>query len=103
MKTIHIATEFSKFPAGRYHNDGPFSGQRFREELLTQALHQGNVTVELDGTLGYGSSFLKEAFGGLVRAEGFLASDLREKLKIHSATDPTLEIEAWFYIEEELI
>jgi hypothetical protein len=68
MKIINIASEFSEFPVGRFYADGPDSGERFRDELLEPALRDGGiVTVLLSGTEGYGSSFLDEAFGGVVR------------------------------------
>ena len=65
---INVARDFSKYPGGRFYSDGPFSGERFREEFLVPALKTGfAVHVILDGTLGYGASFLEEAFGGAVR------------------------------------
>ncbi|RJS13438.1 DUF4325 domain-containing protein [Corallococcus sp. H22C18031201] len=98
-KVISIARDFSRFPAGRFADDGPYSGQRFRDDILAPALKEANkVTVELDGTLGYGSSFLEEAFGGLVRLCGFAANDLRKRLSLASA-DSSLETEIWAYIE----
>lgn len=79
-KQIKIPEDYTRFPAGRYISDGSFSGQRFRDELLIPALKGGEtVEVYLDGTLGYGSSFLEEAFGGLVRA-GFDKQDLMGQL-----------------------
>lgn len=101
---IDVASEFSRFPAGRFRTDGPYSGERFREELLVPALSGSlSVTVTLDGTMGYGSSFLEEAFGGLVRVCGFQASDLRKKLKVVSSHDPSLETEAWLYIDQTIV
>lgn len=90
MKTreilISIAKEFSETPAGRYFADGPFSGQRFREEKLYPALKEYDlVVVDFDGTLGYGSSFLEEAFGGLIREHGMTLEELNRKLKIISS------------------
>ena len=98
---IHVARDFSRFPAGRFRSDGPYSGEIFRDDFLVPAL-RGNesVTVFLDGTMGYGSSFLEEAFGGLVRESGFLAKDLHNKLKVHSAHDRSLVTEVWSYIDE---
>jgi STAS-like domain of unknown function (DUF4325) len=67
-KIIKVAEEFSRYPAGRYKADGPFSGEKFREEYLRPILEANTTaTIELDGVRGYGSSFLEEAFGGLVR------------------------------------
>lgn len=71
MRTINIGREFSEFPVGRYHTDGPDSGERFREEFLEEPLRRGEpLLIELSGTDGYGSSFLDEAFGGVVRKLG---------------------------------
>jgi hypothetical protein len=72
----------------------------FRRRHLVPALREGEqARVNLNGTLGYGSSFLEEAFGGLVRLEGFLAADLRRRLKIES-DDQFLVQEIWSYIDE---
>ena len=85
MKEIHIATDFSRAPAGRYCGDGPRSGEEFREKYLVPALRSGErVVVYLDGVEGYGSSFLEEAFGGLVRVNGFQSDNLLEILMIET-------------------
>lgn len=84
---ITIATDFSPVPAGRFVGDGPFSGEAFRETILRARLAAHDVvTVVLDGAAGYPSSFLEEAFGGLVRKGYFAAHDLRRKLKIEANT-----------------
>jgi len=96
---ISIAHDFSRFPAGRYLSDGPYSGEKFRETCLTPLLREGkSVTIDLDGVLGYGSSFLEEAFGGLVRG-GFNAQEILQKLKFLSRVDPSVETEIKRYIE----
>lgn len=79
--TINVARDFSRYPSGRYRSDSRSSGQQFRDDYLAPPLREGaRVLVELDGTLGYGSSFLDEAFGGLRRdlkfSSGFLAKSL---------------------------
>ncbi|EGR2272141.1 STAS-like domain-containing protein [Vibrio parahaemolyticus] len=62
-------TDFTKYPGPRYKSLGPNSGEEFRERFLIEALKKDpEVQVNLDGVLGYGSSFLEEIFGGLVRA-----------------------------------
>jgi len=67
-KTIDIGSDFSKVPAGRHPEDGDFSGELFRNQHLKPALDSFDVVeVVLDNTEGFGSSFLEEAFGGLVR------------------------------------
>jgi hypothetical protein len=97
---ISVINNFSENPSGRYRTDGPNSGQRFREEVLAPALESNeSVTVDLDGALGFGSSFLEEAFGGLVR-NGFDASVLRKKLAINSKL-AIYKQRVWRYIDEE--
>ena len=82
---INVAKDFSRAPAGRFVSDGPNSGERFRDEFLMPALQHGQqVVLELDGTRGYGSSFLEEAFGGLAR-KGFDASELCRRLHFRTA------------------
>jgi STAS-like domain of unknown function (DUF4325) len=97
-RQINIPQDYTRYPAGRYISDGSFSGQRFRDELLVPALHQADkVEVHLDGTLGYGSSFLEEAFGGLVRIAGFEQQDLMRRLVLISQ-DETLIAEIRQYL-----
>lgn len=99
-KMIDIAKDFSPFVAGRYRTDGPWSGQRFLEEQLLPALKTGaKVCVKLDGTLGLGSSFLEEAFGGLVR-NGYTLETLRDLLEI-TGKKRTYISRTWQYIEDQ--
>lgn len=100
MKTIRIsvAQDFSPSPAGRYPEDGPFPGAVFRDKLLIPALKEHEkVIVDLDGTSGYGSSFLEEAFGGLVR-NGYTYSALIDKLAIESSRQ-SYASRVWNYIK----
>lgn len=98
---ISIAKDFSPHPAGRYVADGPYSGQMFREELLYPALRDNErVEIDMDGALGFGSSFLEEAFGGLVREHGMTARELQSKLDIKCAVRLYVD-RIWEYIKEE--
>ncbi len=99
MKTIDVGIAFSRYPGGRYRADGPNSGERFRDEVLAPALGVGPVTVNLDGAVGYGSSFLEEAFGGLVRTSAFSLPVLKRNLTLAS-TEPSLITEIWAYIHD---
>ncbi|WP_433693995.1 STAS-like domain-containing protein [Herbaspirillum seropedicae] len=97
---INIAKQFYDAPVGRFPSDGDYNGQRFRDEFLVPALQNSeHVLVDMDGTDGYGSSFLEEAFGGLVRVRGFTAADLRSKLSLKSDEDLSFIEEVWEYIE----
>jgi len=102
MKRIDIAKDFTDTPLGRYPTDGPYSGERFREEFLYPALKNDSVSVVIDGTEGYGSSFLDEAFGGLVRKGYYSADQLVKLLKIEcNDSDYAIYRDLiWKYIKE---
>lgn len=99
--TIRIASDFSRFPAGRYTTDGPYSGQGFLENNLIPALqNNGSVKIVLDGTMGYGSSFLEEAFGGLVRLKKWPLSVLLNNIEFVSDDEPDLVDEIRGYMRD---
>ena len=88
---IVIADDFSPYPAGRYPDDGKFNGTTFRRNHLVPALRESSgVEVVFDGVAGCGSSFLEEAFGGLIRQEGMDKKFLDNHLVL-STTEPDLE------------
>lgn len=98
MITIRVASDFSRHPAGRFITDGPSSGEAFRKRFLEpHMLKNEQIIVELDGARGYGSSFLEEAFGGLVR-NGFTRQAVKEKIFLQAAS-PSLKREILEYIE----
>ncbi|MFS2060002.1 STAS-like domain-containing protein [Kosakonia cowanii] len=87
MRNIVIAKEFSKTPFGRYMSDSPNSAERFRRDFLVPALKDTDqeVVVDFRGiALGVGSSFLEEAFGGLIRKEGIPKSKIKSRLIIRT-------------------
>ncbi|WP_202978225.1 STAS-like domain-containing protein [Mariprofundus erugo] len=96
---ISIASDFSRHPAGRVIADGPFSGESFRKKFLEPPIkNDKHITIDLDGTRGYGSSFLEEAFGGLIR-EGFLPERVKELITF-KASDQSLIQEILEYIDD---
>ena len=101
--TTLIVSQFSKFPGGRFRRISEFSGQQFREELLEPAVKEGSkVIVNLDGVAGYGSSFLEEVFGGIVRAMRWITRDeVNQHLSICTSKESWL-LEANEYIDDEL-
>lgn len=67
-----IAKDFTDTPGGRYIKEGEFSGEEFRVNklipLYEAAVEKGcTILMDLDGCMGYPSSFLDESFGGLAR------------------------------------
>jgi hypothetical protein len=103
MKVIRI-TEFSEFPGPRYISLGPYSGEAFRKQVLIPNIqaHAGKLIVDLDGALGYGSSFLDEAFGGLIRegVDSKVVLEICENLK--SQDDPSLKIQITQWVKEAI-
>jgi len=98
---IDIAKDYARYPLGRYLTDGPNSGERLRVEVLEPALRQHQrVTVILDGDIGYASSFIDEAFGGLVRNHNFLACELERKLTVEAKSNHLLVAEVWASIRD---
>ena len=85
---LHVATDFSSYPAGRDDHDGPYNGKKFREELLLPRYIEAKekeleLNVYFDGVKSFGSSFLEEAFGGLVRTENVDRGELMKRLNLH--------------------
>lgn len=98
MITVRIASDFSRHPAGRFVTDGPFSGEAFRRKFLEPNLGKSQeIIIEMDGARGYGSSFLEEAFGGLVR-NGFAKELIKSKISF-KASNPSLKQEIIEYID----
>lgn len=67
-----IAKQYTDTPGPRYRRQGDFSGEQFREEHLenlfnSYKMNHEPIEIDLDGTFGYPTSFLEEAFGGLAR------------------------------------
>ena len=93
--TYNIAEQFTTTPGGRFKRHGPYSGEEFREDvlrdLLQRAIASGDrLAIILDGTAGYGSSFLEEAFGGLIRLGLFDRDQVQLHLEL-KALDPLYE------------
>jgi hypothetical protein len=106
MTTIDIAREFSRIPGPRYVEEGPHSGQEFREKILRPKFEEARrnndrLVIELDGVrFGYPTSFLEEAFGGLVREFGVDA--VLQHLVFRSTEEPYLPEEIVAYIKDAL-
>jgi hypothetical protein len=99
MKIVRIATDFSRYPAGRFSTDGPYSGEAFRRKHLEPYLEKNEeIVIEMDGARGYGSSFLEEAFGGLVR-QGFAKELIKSKISF-KVSNLSLKHEILEYIEQ---
>ena len=98
---IKISEMFSETLGARHMTDGPHSGAEFREKHLMpklESLKEGEkLLIDLDGTYGYPTSFLEEAFGGLARILGIEA--VLNKVKFKSDEEPNLIEEIIGYIK----
>lgn len=91
---ISVVKDFGDKPYGRYmDSNNKLSGERFRKEVLAPALREHlYVHVELDGYNRYGRSFLDEAFGGLIREEGFTWEDINQRLTYSHSLVRSIEV-----------
>lgn len=104
MVIISVIKDFTRTPGPRYISEGDFSGELFRKEVLLPKIREAmeqktQITVDLDGASGYGTSFLEEAFGGLIRVDKVPYDFLSNDLIIKSVEDDTYLEEIKGYIE----
>ena len=102
---IKIATDFSDSPGPRYQNEGKYSGEEFRKEILVDVFRDAiendkKVIVDLDGTFGYGTSFLEESFGGLIRNDNFSYHEIIDRLVIVSTEEDYLISDVYEYLKD---
>lgn len=98
MVKLSILRDFSRVPGPRYISEGAFSGELFRKEILLPKVLEAiksndKLEINLDGVSGYGTSFLEEAFGGLIRTNHIDYCFLENDMILISKEDPD-------YIEE---
>ena len=96
---FNVVKEFSRTPSARTASEGKYPGTELRSKitpLIKQAI-KANVKfkIDLDGASGYGTSFLEEVFGGLIREEQIKYEDLKNCLVIKSDEEPELIDEIW--------
>lgn len=102
---INIARDFSISPGPRYIHEGKNSGELFRKEILLEKVNQAisekkKLIVTLDGTDGYGTSFLEEAFGGLIRNDNISYKDIISILDIISEEEDYLKEDVFQYLKD---
>ena len=95
-ETIDVAQLFSAYPSGRVPDDGKFNGETFRLKLLAPALRRvidsgsGKLIVDIDGVRSFGSSFLEEAFAGLIRTGSFTREEVINRIEIRCTKEHLL-------------
>lgn len=100
---ISVARDFSKTPGPRYKEEGEFSGEDFFERILEskflKAIEENKkLKIDLDGTIGYGTSFLEHVFGGLARK--YTPQKVNEIIEIISTEEEYLKKDIQEYIND---
>lgn len=97
--------DFSLTPGTRDRDEGTKSnsGQEYREAILEPAFKDAikdnyGLEIDLDYTVGYGTSWLEEVFGGLTRLFG--KEEVLNRLKFKSDEEPYLIEDIKEYIDE---
>lgn len=106
-KIVVRVLDFTEAPGPRFINQGKHSGEQFYVDVLNGKMAQciienKDMDVLLDGTAGYPSSFLDQAFGELVydftkavveqRVHIVTVINRRRKNKLENETYPQWEI-----------
>ena len=100
---LRVMSKLRSLPGPRFKSQGEGSGEEFRENHLVpafeEALRNGeSLYVNMDGAnCGYPTSFLEEAFGGLVRR--FEKDKVKKVLVIECVTEPLLVQEIEYYMD----
>ena len=100
-----VVNDFSSTPGPRYEHEGNFSGEIFRNSYLEPKLKEAidketKLFIDLDGTAGYGTSFLEESFGGLIRENGYTKQDILEHIELKSEEEEYLIDDIKEYLKE---
>ncbi len=103
MEKIKIALDFTPSTGGRTQDEGPNSGELFRETILLPKYRKcvennDMLEVDFDDCYGIGTSFLEEAFGGLVRVHGYRG--VLQRLRMIATEDLTIFDNVKKYITE---
>jgi hypothetical protein len=102
---LKIADDFSYAPGPRYIQEGEYSGELFRTTRLLPAMREAIsknqiLTIDLDGTAGFGRSFLEESFGGLIRIDKLDYRSILDHLEIISTEERYLKDKVYSYLKK---
>lgn len=99
--SINIAKDFTITPGPRLVDEGEHSAELFLKNILRSAFtsvlqSNSSLTIILDGTSGYATSFLEESFGGLQRENPDV--NILDYLAFVSEEEPYLVDEIKYFI-----
>lgn len=98
---IYLAREWSPLPAGRNINENEYNGQDFRTKFLEPSLKEFDVvTVDIEGVIHMTSSFMEEAFAGLVRERVIEPGEFERRVKIVAESNGFFAFEIKKYVSE---
>ena len=88
MEILTVAKDYSKYPGGRYLEDGVGNATDFRENHLVPMLEKNKpFLIDLNGVVAYPVSFIDEAFGGLVRMKRYTSEQLLKLIEFIPTND----------------
>lgn len=103
MSKINVANDFSIIPSGRQISDGSATGQHFYKILvdsLSNLLEDEQLIIDFDGVLTAGSSFLDEAFAGLIRNKIITKKDFNKIIVIVANEHPEIKEKISKYVKD---
>lgn len=90
-QTVYVAKEFTPYPSGRYRDDGKYSGEVFRDDvLLTKIKEHDKIRVCIDDVGTLPSSFWEETWGGMVRM-GMSVEEIEKKFDVYTTESELIE------------
>lgn len=101
-RILSVALEYSPSPGGRTAEDGKYPADKFRDTFLVPIIAKypnEQIVLDLDGGEGYGTSFLEETFGGLVRL-GYSKEQIYHTFEIKSALKSDLRLIEQYIADE---
>jgi STAS-like domain of unknown function (DUF4325) len=89
---INVAKDFSPYIAGRFEEDGKWSGEGFRNQLLEDNFWKyEKIIIDFEGVCGTPSSFLDGSFGDIAAQNGY--PECKEKFVIVPQEDDPLLVD----------
>lgn len=103
MKILKMR-DHMKYPGPRYKCLGPFSGEAFRDDVIWPLFSvDPDLVVDLSDVSGFGSSFLHEAFFGLIEKYSLERKDVAFLMEnIVCREDSTIVEEVREYMNDAL-
>lgn len=89
-QTVNIRlADWTRFPGGRFKEDGEHSGEEFREKFLADGVTAGSdFEIDFNGIFTVGWSFLDESLGYYVKELG--EPEFRNRFRIIADDDPDI-------------